>query len=183
MIDSLSAAQADMRRGYASGAAGILASGLVWAAAAAICGAHSVQAGIWVLLGGGMLIHPLAIVLCKLLGVRGAHSPGNPLAALAGASTFWLVFCLPLAFGLSLHDPFWFFPAMLLVIGGRYLVFVTLYGMRLYWLLGFALVAAGVAAGILRLPPMLAAAAGSALEIGFALAALGVHRRLAASAG
>jgi hypothetical protein len=33
----------------------------------------------------------------------------------------------------------WFFPAMLMVIGGRYLSFAVVYGLRTYWALGASL--------------------------------------------
>ncbi|MEQ9310365.1 MAG: hypothetical protein RLN90_13000 [Balneolaceae bacterium] len=33
----------------------------------------------------------------------------------------------------------WFFPFMLMIIGARYLVFQSIYGMRVYWALGLIL--------------------------------------------
>lgn len=177
MDTSVSEAQVDMRQGYLSGGAGILASALAWSVAAGVAVAVSAQQGVWALLIGGMLIHPVALLICKLLGARGAHTPGNPLGQLAGASTFWLIFCLPLAYGLSLQQPGWFFPAMLLAIGGRYLVFATVYGMRLYWTLGLALAGAGFALGYLAAPVHVAAITGAALEAAFAAMCVAQHRR------
>lgn len=46
---------------------------------------------------------------------------------------------LSLAFDVILADASWFFPAMLLVIGGRDLVFATPYGRRLHWYAGLGL--------------------------------------------
>lgn len=174
---SISEAQVDMRQGYCSGGAGVLASALAWSVAAGVTVFGSAQDAVWVLLIGGMLIHPVAVLICKLLGARGAHTKGNPLAQLAGASTFWLIFCLPLAYALSLQELGWFFPAMLLVVGGRYLVFATLYGVRLYWMLGLALAAAGFALGYLAAPAHVAAVTGAALEAVFAVIFLLQHRR------
>jgi hypothetical protein len=174
---SISAAQADMRQGYYSGGAGILASSLAWSVAAGIAISGPAQKAVWALLLGGMLIHPVGLLICKLLGARGAHTSGNPLGQLAGSSTFWLIFCLPLAYGLSLQEPRWFFPAMLLIIGGRYLVFATLYGMRLYWVLGLALAAAGFALGYLAAPVLVGASTGAAIEAVFAILCLVQHRR------
>ena len=113
----------------------------------------------------------------KLLGASGSHTKGNPLGQLAGASTFWLIFSLPLAYGLSLQDVAWFFPAMLLVIGGRYLVFATIFGMRLYWILGLALGGAGVALGMVRADPAISAGTGSLIEFALALVCFAQHRR------
>lgn len=170
-------AQADMRRAYYSGATGILASALAWAASAATAFAHSPERAIWVLLGAGMLIYPVGLVLCRLLGASGAHVKGNPLGQLAGASTFWLIFCLPLAYGLGLSQPAWFFAAMLLIIGGRYLVFATLYGLRLYWALGLVLAAVGFGAAWLRASPAAIVVTGAATELMFAVAFLVLHRK------
>lgn len=174
---SVTEAQADMRLGYCSGGAGVLASALAWTAAAGIAISGSAEDAVLALLIGGMLIHPVGVLICKLMGARGAHTKGNPLAPLAGASTFWLIFCLPMAYVLGLQRPAWFFGAMLLVIGGRYLVFATVYGMRLYWALGLALAAAGFALGYLAAPARVAAVTGAALETGFAIIFLVQHRR------
>jgi hypothetical protein len=117
------------------------------------------------------------VLICRLLGATGSHSKANPLASLAAASTFWLIFSLPLAYGLGQQKSAWFFSAMLLIIGGRYLVFSSLFGMRLYWVLGLSLAGAGFALGWLGASAFLVAAVGAALEIAFALVCLVQHRR------
>lgn len=174
---TVEAAQADMREGYYSGAAGILASALAWSVAAGFAFFATPREAIWALLVGGMLIHPVGVLICKGLGARGAHTKGNPLGLLAGASTFWLIFSLPLAYGLGLQAPAFFFLAMLLVIGGRYLVFGTIYGMKLYWALGLSLAAAACLLAVLKAPAQYAALAGAALEWAFGVACLLQHRR------
>lgn len=174
---SIGEAQRDMRVGYFSGGTGILASALAWAVAAGVAFGSSAQNAVWALLIGGMFIYPVGLLICKVLGASGSHTRGNPLGQLAGASTFWLIFCLPVAYVLSLPYPGWFFPAMLLIIGGRYLVFATLYGMGLYWALGLALAAAGFALAALNAQAHTAAAMGAALEAGFALVCVLQHRR------
>lgn len=170
-------AQSDLRRAYCSGAAGILASALAWSASAGTAAFVSPEKAIWVLLVGGALIHPVGLVICRLLGAPGSHAKGNPLGLLAGASTFWLIFCLPLAYGLGLRQPAWFFAAMLLVIGGRYLVFGTLYGMRLYWALGLALAGAGFVLAWLGAAALMIVGVGAAIETVFGVACVVEHRR------
>lgn len=165
-----------MRKGYHSGAAGILVSSLAWGAATVAAIMASPERAVWVLFIGGALIHPVGLVVDKLLGAPGTHTKGNPMGELAGASTFWLIFSLPLAYGLSLHDINWFFPAMLLIIGGRYLVFSTIYGMRLYWVLGIALAGAGVGLGMLRATPAISAGSGALIEFALAMACFVQHR-------
>ncbi len=177
MDTTVNAAQADMRRGYYSGATGILASAIAWTASAATAAIHSPERAIWVLLLAGMLIHPVGLLLCRLLGASGSHAKGNPFGLLAGASTFWLIFSLPLAYGVGLGHATWFFCAMLLTIGGRYLVFATLYGMRVYWALGLVLASAGVALAFLRASPLVAVSAGAAIEFVFAVVVMLQHRQ------
>src|SRR5690625_5921870 len=153
-----------MPSGYFSGVTGILASALAWAASATVALLHSPERAVWVLLIAGMLIFPVGLLLCRLLGASGAHSKGNPLGQLAGASTFWLIFSLPLAYVVGLSNAAWFFSAMLLVIGGRYLVFATIYGMRLCWVLVLALALAGALGALLRGSPALLCAGGLGLR-------------------
>lgn len=136
---TLAEAQTDMRRGYADGSLGIMVSGTVWLIAAAVSDRLSAEQAIWTLLLGGVLIHPLSVLLYKILGLSGKHTKGNPLGNLGMEGTLFMMMCLPVAFGLSLHYPQWFFQGMLLIIGGRYLTFATLYGNRLYWILGAVL--------------------------------------------
>ena len=156
-----------MRAGYFSGAPGIAASGLVWLAAAATALASSPQHAIWVLLIGGAFIHPASIGLAKALGRSGRHGKGNPLGGLAIEGTFWLLAGIAIAYGMQALKPEWFFPAMLLLIGGRYLTFQTLYGLRIYWLLGAVLCISGIAIVLARMPVVTGALTGAAIELAF----------------
>lgn len=163
-------AQLDMRSAYYGGAPGILISGLVWLAAGTSALYLSADRAIWTLLIGAMFIHPLAVVLNKMLGRSGKHNPANPLAGLAMASTFWMILCIPLAFAISTVRIDLFFPAMLLIIGGRYLTFATLYGTRVYWVCGAALALAAYPLAKLGASPAAGAFAGGAIEVAFAVA-------------
>lgn len=185
-LAALAAAQRDMRSGYLGGAPGVLVSGLVWAVAGCVATWISPQRAVWALFVGGVFIHPVAVLLTRLLGRAGRHAPGNPLAALAMATTFWMIMMLPLAYGVSLLRIELFFPAMLFVIGGRYLCFHTLYGNRLFWICGAVLALAGFGLAELKAPVALGGFAGAAIEITFACLLLAGARRevgtLAASA-
>lgn len=176
-MDKLADAQADMRTGYLSGAPGVLTSATAWAIAAVVAARGSAGTAVWTLFIGGMLIFPVSVLLCKALGRSGKHAAGNPLAGLAAANTGWLILSLPLAYAASLQHIEWFFPAMLLTIGGRYLTFAPLYGMRIYWLCGGTLALAGVVLGRAYAPPVAGAVAGAAIEAGFALAIFVAARR------
>jgi hypothetical protein len=183
MSMSVSEAQNDMRDGYCSGGAGVLASALAWSVASGVAIASDTHKGILALLIGGALIHPVGVIFCRILGARGSHSRGNPLAQLAASSTVWLILCLPLAYALSFQRPEWFFSAMLLIIGGRYAVFATLYGMPVFWALGLILAATGLATGHLSTAAGAIAAAGASIELVFAGIVLGQHHRWARTAG
>lgn len=65
----------------------------------------------------------------------------------------------------------------MLIIGGRYLTFAPLCGMAIYWVLGVALAAAGFGFSILASSPLISAAAGSAIELVFAVVLLVSHGR------
>jgi len=168
-ISTISQAQADMRSGHADGSVGIIVSGFVWLTSAIVAFQYSDKHAIWTLLVGGMFIYPLSVVLAKILGLSDAHTKGNPLANLAMEGTILMLMCLPIAFGLSLQRSEWFFQAMLLIIGGRYLTFASIYGNRLYWVLGAVL---GIAAYLLfgfEVKSSGSAMTGSLIEITFGL--------------
>jgi len=174
-------AQRDMRVAYLHGAPGVLVSALAWATAGVVATVVSPERAVWTLFVGGALIHPVSTLLLKILGRSAKHQSGNPFAALAFATTIWMILCLPLVYAVSTLRIEWFFPAMLFVIGGRYLCFATMFGLRAYWICGAALAAAGYALGRAMAPPAFAAFAGSAIEAGFALAIFAGARREAAA--
>lgn len=161
-------AQADMRRAYLSGAPGVLVSGLVWLVAGGVAVLVSDRAAVIALLLGGAAIHPLAVVLTRLLGRSGKHSADNALGSLAAEGTFWLLAGCAIAYGMHVLRIEWFFPAMLLVIGGRYLTFHTLFGLRAYWVCGAVLCVAGLGLALARAPAVTGAFAGAFIETVFA---------------
>lgn len=169
--------QRDMREAYAGGGPGMFASALAWLAAGFVAAWVSPERAVLTLFGGGMLIHPVGVLLAKMLGRRGQHTHGNPLGTLALETTVWLVLSMPLAYVVSLYRVDLFFPAMLLVIGGRYATFATMYGSRVYWACGGALVAAAYALAALRGAPAAAAVTGAAIEAAFAVWIVGTARR------
>ena len=83
-------AQKDMNTAYFGGGAGVLVSGLIWCLAGITALLYSAQSSMLVLFFGGMLIHPLALLLAKLLKRSAKHQPDNPLGKLALESTIIL---------------------------------------------------------------------------------------------
>ena len=164
-MNDLQAAQDDMNLAYFGGGPGMLASGLVWLTAALVGLQLTVKASALTLFFGGMLIFPLAILIAKLLNRSGQHQKGNPLAPLAMESTVLLFIGLFIAFVVLQSHAELFFPIMLLTIGGRYLVFQSLYGMRIYWLIGGVLAVAGMLCILLKAPIIMGAFVGAGIEI------------------
>ncbi len=167
-MNDLGDAQRDMRVAYYGGATGAAASATAWLVAGVVATIESPVAGIVALIFGGMLIFPLSVLLSKLAGRSGSYQKGNPLAPLAISGTIWMLLSIPIAVAVSLYRIEWFFPAMLLVIGGRYLTFGTLYGDRVYWLFGGALGIAAVLLAVLEAPVYAGAFAGALIEYAFA---------------
>ena len=139
-MDNLQDAQSDMRNGYGYGSVGILVSGIIWIISSLIVKYYSPEKGIWALIIGGMFIFPLGTLIGKLIGIKGKHDKNNALGKLGMEGTIWMIVCIPLAYGLSLIKVEWFFQGMLMIIGGRYLTFASIYGMRIFWLLGAVLI-------------------------------------------
>jgi Na+-translocating ferredoxin:NAD+ oxidoreductase RnfD subunit len=89
----------------------------------------------------------------------------------------WLVLSLLLAYAVSLRHIEWFFPAVMLIIGGRYTVFHTLYGPKIYWPFGIFLALAALMLAFFRAPPGVSASVGALIELGFGIYFLVSHRR------
>ena len=177
----ISDAQRDMRGAYYGGAPGVLTSATAWVVAAIVSLRVAPTTGVWALFIGGALIHPVSSVICKALGRSAKHTGVNPLSTLAFATTIWLVVSLPLAYAVSRYHIEWFFPAMLLVIGGRYLTFATVFGTRLFWFAGASLILAGYALGRAEAPPGASAFVGAAVEAVFGMVLFAPARRESAA--
>jgi hypothetical protein len=160
--------QKEMRHAHYDGAPGIFVSGLVWIAAALVCHQIGVRQGVWTLLIGGAFIYPVSALLTKAMGRPAKTSKDNALNQLGMASTIWLILCCAMAYGLFLFMPVLFFPAMMATIGSRYLVFASMYGRSVFWVMGASLIVAGVLTVYATILPTVAAAIGGLIEVAFA---------------
>ncbi|MCX7554059.1 hypothetical protein OS175_09230 [Marinicella sp. S1101] len=159
--------QQDMRSAYASGATGALASGLIWTLAGVVGLLISEKASMLALFFGGMMIFPLSVLLSKLLKRSGKHDPNNDLRHLAFEGLGILFAGLFIAFVVAQYNSLLFFPIMLLIIGARYLTFQSIYGLKIYWLLGGLLMLAGFMLTIFSLSFIAGAFIGGGIEIVF----------------
>lgn len=160
--------QQEMRHAHYDGAPGILVSGLVWITAAVVCYQLGMNKAVWTLLIGGALIYPVSAILTKVLGRPATTSKTNALNQLAMASTIWLILGCAMAYGLFLFMPVLFFPAMMATIGCRYLIFASVYGRSIFWVMGVCLIVAGNFALFSKIPPTMAAGLGGLIEVLFA---------------
>lgn len=176
-MNSIIDAQKDMRDAYYGGAPGVITSGTAWLIAGLVAFLLSPKAGILALIIGGMFIFPVSVVFCKLMGASGTLKKENPLAPLALEGTFWMLLSIPIAVGCAFYRIEWFFPAMLFVIGGRYLTFSTLYGVRIYWVFAVSLVAMGWALLATNTPTYLGAFSGAFIEYSFGVALFVTYKR------
>ncbi|HUH32759.1 MAG TPA: hypothetical protein VLZ28_02335 [Daejeonella sp.] len=176
-MSNIKYAQLDMRVGYLNGYTGVIVSGVVWFVAGIVAIYLSPVQAMWTLLVGGAFIHPIAILFNKVLGACGSHTPNNPLGQLAMEGTLFMIMCMPLAYALSLQNVDWFFQGMLLIIGGRYLTFATLFGARIYWALGITLGLTAYFLFKLNAEPHISILVASAIEVSFGLVMFVVRKR------
>ena len=162
----IAAAQSDMTRAHAYGAPGVFVSGAVWLIAGVLWDRQDVVAGFYALFVGGMLIFPVSLLISRAVFRAPRTTPGNPLERLALESTFILFSGILLAYCFLRIAPELAFPAMAVSIGVRYLVFRTIYGSPVWWVLGGALAIIGTLAAlaVVTLPVNLALIVG-AVEI------------------
>ena len=159
-----------MRRAYVNGGVGVLVSGIIWVIAGLVTINISLSYGMAALFFGGMAIHPLSLLLGKLLFKSEKTVASNPLEILALQSTPFLIVGLVIAYVVSDSHADWFFAIALLAVGARYLVFQTIYGMRHCVILGAVLIALGfVSIWYLDLPPHIIAIAGGTTEVVFSI--------------
>lgn len=170
-------AQEDMSNAYYGGGPGSLVSGLVWVISGVIAMFISMQASVLTFFFGGTLIFPISMLISKLLNRSGKHKPDNPLAILALESTILLFVGFFIAFLLLGDRPEWFYSIMCLIIGGRYLLFNTLYGKRIYWFFGALLLLAGCLSFFFDIPIYFMAITGGLIEIVFSIFILIVEKR------
>lgn len=170
-------AQEDMRASYFGGGPGVFASGAVWLASGVTAILTTEKTSVLVFFFAGMLIHPLGVLFSKLLKRSGQHKKENPLSTLALESTLLLFIGLFIAYSVLYIRPNWFFPVMMLIIGGRYLMFSTIYGMRIYWLLGSILALSGALGFFFNSSFYLFGLVGGVLEILFSFVLISLERK------
>jgi drug/metabolite transporter (DMT)-like permease len=169
--------QKDMRNAYLAGGTGILVSGIIWLVSGLYGKFLTKETSILIFFVGGMLIYPLGVFLAKLLKSSGKHQKNNPLAKLAIESTAILFIGLFIAYSTYQIQKLWFFPIVLMIIGVRYLVFQSIYGMKIYWILGLFLIVAGIVCVISNQPFHFGGIIGGVIELIFGVLVIVIERK------
>ena len=159
--------QQDLRSAYVNGIAGVIVSGLVWLVAGIMAYSASAKISMIVFFVGGMLIHPLGIFISKMMKGSGQHKKQNLLGILAMESTIFLFAGLFIAYAVSTIQQNWFFHIMLIIIGARYVIFQSMYGIYIYWIFGLTLLVIGAACLISDQAIYISALLGGVLELIF----------------
>lgn len=137
-------AQKDMRTGLMGGFMGQLVSAILWFTSAALATWGTETWAIGLLVVAGFLIFPLTKLGLVLIGHRVGVSKSNPFNALGMQVAFVLPLCLLVVAAAALYRLEWFYPAFMIVLGAHYLPFVTLYGMKMFYVLAGVLAGTGV---------------------------------------
>ena len=145
---NLQSAQLEVRTVFLGGFAGQLVSGILWLVSAALSTWVSQKYGMAFLFLGGMLIYPLTQLSLRLMGQSTGLGAENPLKQLATQIAFTVPINFLLVGAASLYRFDWFYPAAMIVVGGHYLPFCFLYGMRQFAILAALLVTGGVLFGL-----------------------------------
>lgn len=137
-------AQRDMRTGLMGGFMGQLVSAILWFASAALATWGNEGWAIGLLVVAGFFIFPLTKLGLILIGHRVGVSRSNPFNALGMQVAFVLPLSLLVVAAAALYRLEWFYPAFMIVLGAHYLPFVTLYGMKMFYVLAGVLAGAAV---------------------------------------
>ena len=175
-MNNLKEAQQDMKDSYGYGSIGVFVSGIIWLLSSLAVHFYTPQKAIWVLIIGGVFIFPLSTLIGKPAGIKGDHHKGNPLGKLAMEGTIWMIMCIPLLYGLSLYKTEWFFQGMLMIIGGRYLTFASIYGTKIYWILGGILGLVAFSLFKIKAGAFLSALSGGGVEMIFGVIIYSMYR-------
>lgn len=163
----VSNAQKDIGRAYVGGGPGMIFSGLVWLAAGLAQHWHGTGFGFAVLFIGGMAIFPAGLLLSRQLFRRAAEAKDNPLGRTALESTICMIAGLFAAWLMLPLKPAYVFPLAAIAVGSHFAVFRTVYGDRLFWLIGAMLTGFGLAGIFAGAPTPVVAFGVAASEIVF----------------
>lgn len=138
-------AQDDVSWSFVGGGPGAAYSGLIWIVAGFVFLWSGIGTSFIALFLGGVTIFPVSVLLSRMVFRRPALSPVNPLGMLGLESTIAMIGCMFGAWLLLPLESAYVMPLSAIAVGTHYFAFKTLYGNRLYWLLGALVTLVGFA--------------------------------------
>ena len=144
MTLTINEAQRDISRAFVGGGPGVFVSAMAWFAAAYVEATQGIGPAFIFLFFAGMLIFPLSLIASRFLFGRAKEASGNPLGMVALESTVAMIGGLFAAWLMLRFEPAYVFPLAAIAVGTHYAVFKTVYGDRLFWLLGALITGAGL---------------------------------------
>lgn len=151
---ALSEAQADLRRAHVNGGAGVIVSGLAWAAASAAFLAAGPGPAFITLFVCGLAIAPVAQLVTKFVFKAPPAGPGKSREWIAIATVPVLLAGFYLGYLRLPAEPHAAIPLVAIAVGLRYLAFPVMYGGAVFLVLGAVFIAGGAAG--LAMPESLA---------------------------
>jgi hypothetical protein len=145
---TITEAQRDVRTVFRGGFAGQLITSIIWFLSAAAATWRSPELGMKVVVILGIFIFPLTQLFLRLMGGPAGLPKGHPMNALGMQVAFVVPLILPLAFAATAYHRFWFYPAVMIVVGAHYLPFIFMYGMWQFGALAAALLGSGMVIGL-----------------------------------
>lgn len=142
-VVSLCEQQKELRVAFMGGFAGQLVSGIIWIISAIVGELQSESAAILVLFFGCMWIYPLTKLVLRLMGRAVLIIQTNALWKLGAQLAFTVPINFLLVWIMIQYDTSWFYPAVMILVGAHYLPFITLYGMKMFGILGGIIVVLG----------------------------------------
>lgn len=142
---ALSEAQADLRRAHVNGGAGVIVSGLAWAAAALAFLAAGPKPAFITLFVCGLAIAPVAQLVTRFVFKAPASGPGKKLEWIAIATVPVLLAGFYIGWRGMAEAPFAAVPVVAIAVGLRYLAFPVMYGGAVFLVLGAVFIAGGAA--------------------------------------
>jgi hypothetical protein len=177
----IKAAQAECRQSYVEAGPGQIISGVLFLIAYLVNDRWGVRAAFGCLFFGGFLIFPLTFAIVRGALRRPPLSRENELGRLAVESAIGMMPGLFAAYVFLQVAPSLVFPMAAMAVGGHYFVFGSMFGRRVFWLLGAQLMAIGFFAmvGPFRMSTStLLVASATELVFGIGLTAWALMQRL-----
>ena len=139
----------EYRNCFRGGSAYLTVEAILWLIAATVGAIDQKPAAMGIILFGGMLIHPMTLVMSRILKLPKLPED-NPLPTLNTLCALTIPLGLPLIFlVIQNHNHNLFFPAFAILIGAHWLPFIYIYRMKSFAVMAGLFIAVGIVFGFI----------------------------------